>query len=427
MQMHTPPDMSDNTPTFYAGVKNLAGNTNMQRWFNLAFLGFIVAQFLISSNFVYTWLFYLGVSPPACLIIKRKLAGSHLILKDMLARLILALFVYTIIHSCFIWQEPQDILDTVRHTIATSLFVLCVALWFGSKPDFLTWRYKLLLWMVILSGSAAIIWHMTHYGTAVRLEAFGQNDHAILGANVFIAISLLGFYLLHPSHPQYRPALKYRLLPYSAFAVTGVLIILTQSRGPLLSFIFCSYIGLLLTRHNRTIIIGTLGAVLCGADFLSYWQQGQHILPLDTLYDALIQLFSRESHRLNIWRIAVDLITEKPWTGYGMQVGFPYGFGGVNPHNIFLSAWYYTGITGFALLLGITGYALVRAFRCYGSAAGATGICLICHAVLACMTDTGQYVNSPSPLWIIFWLPVGYVIALQYRNAADSSYKNYIV
>lgn len=386
------------------------------RWFFLTYLVFTASQFVIASNFVYTWLFYLGVGLPCCFLYSKRHELTVSLLKNPLSYCVIGLFSYTILHALALSDDSKEMLDTTRHTLATLVFTFSTALWFSAPERYLRRAYQCLLWVVATVGMASIASHLWQYGAQTRLEALGQNDHAILGANIYIGFALLGFYFLHPDKQRHTNALTRRFLPYIAIAITAFLVILTHSRGPLLSLIACTALGLLLTRHYRTVALCTLLSCIIGLDFYYYYTTQQSFLPFSTLYDAVTHLFNRESHRINIWVIAIDLIKDKPWTGYGMQQGFPYGFGGVNPHNIFLSAWYYTGLLGCIMIITIALYALIKSMRLAGRASGLLGGLLMLHAIIACLTDQGQFVNSPSPLWGFFWLPIGYAIALPFKN-----------
>jgi O-antigen ligase len=157
------------------------------------------------------------------------------------------------------------------------------------------------------------------------------------------------------------------------------------------------------------IILATSIIVL---DWWGYTAHHSAFLPLTHIYDAVAHLQDRPSHRGGIWQMAIGLIMQQPWFGYGMQAKFSYGYGGVNPHNIFISAFFYTGIVGGVLLLAVVASSLRVAWQHRRTPQGALAFTLLLHAIFACMTDQGQYVHSPAPQWTIFWLPVALAIRL---------------
>ncbi len=389
-------------------LQTLAPNEHgkIYHWFFLSYLLFATSQFFVPSNLVYSLIFYLGLILPCGIFYVRRHPLALQVTRSTLARAVLALMAYTILHAILFDAESDDTVDTLRHTVSTLIFILCTALWFSAPQPYLTKAYCLFMWLIIIAGIGSIIGFYITGGYGGRLQGLGQTDHAILGANIYTAFVLFGFYFLHSGNTP-----RQRLVVYAAIAVTALLILLTQSRGPLLSFLACIGIGLLLTRHYRLIAFGTVVALLLCADFYQYYATQAATLPLENIYEAIMSMFGRESHRTGIWAMAADMIAAHPFKGYGMQASFDYNFAGVHPHNLFISSWYYAGISGCIILVSITLYALAIMLRRCRSAEGTVGLLLVLHAILACMTDQGQYVNSPAPLWGIFWMPIGYVMA----------------
>jgi O-antigen ligase len=378
----------------------------------MGFWGLIALQFVMPSNLIYDVWFYLGIAVPLVIGLWYQPQAWHVLPPSSLPYLLGALFTYTILHAWGLTEDAQGAMDTTRHTISTVCFIVAASLCLArSDKSQLDWLIQRLLGLLILTGTASIIWHVAT-APLNRLQAFGQNDHPILGASVYATIALLSTYLLHPAHAA-PPRIRW--LCYGALGITLVLILFTQSRGPLLAYGGSAALALWLLGWYRLLAAGTVLALLTAGDFALYYSQNWHLLPLSFLYEAVIDLAQRDSHRLAIWTLALELISQRPWLGHGMQAPFPYGFGGVNPHNLFLSAFYYTGIAGFILLCMSTLCALARALRQRQTPYGATCTVLMLHAILAMVTDQGQYVNSPAPIWTIFWLPVSMVIALRSR------------
>ncbi len=401
---------------YYGGLRQALPDALRARLF-LTYWLFLAAQFIIPSNFVYAWWFYLAVGLPLLLTIYHNPRIMVPLAHVPLALWVAALFAYTAFHAFVLTEGMAGSADTIRHIVTTTCFLLATVLCFDVSSKAIESMLKWLLTLLIIAGLSSIVIYLVG-GMEGRLEALGQNDHPILGASVYAVFTLFGFYFLQPGASD-RHAW---LLAGLTFAITMVLILMTQSRGPLIAFCLSTALGLLLARHYKPLllIIG-IGFIVC-VDALAYYITANALLPFSGIYDALIRLMERESHRLAIWHIAVELVQDRPWTGYGMQASFPYGYGGVNPHNLFLSALYYTGVPGFALLTGVTLATIRYSLKFLDMPLGKVSLILMVHAVTAFTTDQGQYVNSPSPLWSIYWLPVGMTIALGYRyQSADQN------
>jgi O-antigen ligase len=384
----------------------------LHAWVVAALWAFLAAQFVVTSNLIYALWFYLAVAVPCILLLWKDKALRKDMLKHPLARMVALLFAYTALHGVVVTNSMGDTVDTLRHTISTALFVVAVVLAMRLREPWFTRAIKTLVYLAIIMAIAAVTWYVLVEGMAGRLRPFAQTDHAILGANVFAAVALASSYLFH----RHTPMGQRVFLPVLACVVIGLLIILTQSRGPLLAYGISGVVLVLLTRHPWPVMVAfcmallALGAV--GCDWWYYAVHGRAHLPLEAFYETLNHLQDRPSHRSGIWAMTWGYIEQRPWFGYGMQQTFSYGWGGVNPHNLFLSAFFYTGIFGGLLLLAVTITALRLAWQHRKTPQGLLCVVLLVHGILACMTDQGQYVNSPAPLWSIFWLPVGMTMAL---------------
>jgi O-antigen ligase len=402
---------------FLSHCKELQDYSRLRQFFCIFFAVFLMSQFIIPSNFAYSWIFYLCVGLPCLALYVSHPPMRTILCKNSLFVIFAMLCGYSILHD-WIFDIVAFAMATTRHTSATFVFMISAVLWFSTHHSFLIRCYKLFLWVIIGCALVSMIIHISTYGVSERLSAIGQNDHPILGANIYSLYTLFGFYFLH--HSQDFPRLYKRILPYAAISITAVLVLLTQSRGPFIALGMCCFVGLVATRHYKTVAIGCAAISLLMLDFVLYSQNAQHYMPLERIYESALHLLNRESHRMNIWVLTVELISKKPWVGYNLQTMFPYAYGGVNPHNIFLGAWYYTGIIGFILFMSIVVGSIVLVLRSRKSAEGFLGVLLLLYALLSCMTDQGQYVDSPSPLWSIFWLPIAYAIALQVRHPLRS-------
>jgi O-antigen ligase len=381
-------------------------------WITAATWSFLAAQFIISSNLIYSLWFYLAVAVPCVLLLWRDRVLLRGVLRHPVARLALLLFAYTMMHGLVVTDSVGDTVKTLRHTTCTALFVMAIALAMRIPELWFTRGMKSLIYLAIMMAIAAVTWYILAEGMAGRLKPFAQTDHAILGANVFAVMALASSYVYH----RHSPLGQRLFLPILACGVIFVLIALTQSRGPMLSFALAGTMLLLLTRYPWPVMVAFVLALLAvgavGLDWWSYSVHGMAHLPLSDVYDTLNHLQDRPSHRSGIWKMTWDYIEQRPWFGYGMQQKFSYGWGGVNPHNLFLAAFFYTGVFGGILLLTVTGSALRLAWQHRQTPQGLLCMVLLGHGVLACLTDQGQYVNSPAPLWTIFWFPIGMTIAL---------------
>jgi O-antigen ligase len=337
-----------------------------------------------------------------------------------LVLLFVTLHLFTLAHTLILDDDPLRIM---RHTIIngaflTATYAVCSSFLLPNHTS-LGRAQKHILVTVLCMAVLSLLWFLVleewwmqpiaQRSSPPRLEPVGNFTHPILGANVYCVWALTGLIWWHPTMQGRR---QERVLACITWVVTLIMVLHTQSRGPLLSYLMTSLIALYVIGYRRSfLVISLCGGMIIG-DCVHYLMTHQAWLPLEELYARIHILITRDSHRGEIWRLAWQMILERPLLGYGLSASFPYGYGGVNPHNLFLSSWYYTGIVGCALLLSITATALYQAWSMRHHPLAMISFILIIHAIMACFTDQGQFVKTPSALWMIYWLPIGVVAGL---------------
>ena len=375
---------------------------------------FMAMQFCMPSFFVFSFWFYLVVAPSAIYwVVKHKNFFQDL-WQSWNFRLLVVLIAYVIIHVLFL--NEGEAVRTIRHVGINSLFLLVMMIFHRNLTQTqLLDLIRLMLMLVVICGVISIGNYIINTPETKRLVPIGQNNHEILGANIYALFTLMGFGLWRGSKLSTD-----RMLVIAAFGVSGILILLTQSRGPLIAFGLTVLVGLMLLRYYKILICGAIFAAIIMADFYLFNQDGSSALALDGYYEHIISALNRKSHRLEIWQLAWELIQKRPITGYGMQAIFPYGYAGVNPHNLFISTWYYTGVVGFVLLIATTIFALVNLYKYRNQTLGFIGFLMLLNGVIACLTDQGQLMKTPSPLWFMFWwgIVISCVTSMQPTNSA---------
>ncbi len=220
-------------------------------------------------------------------------------------------------------------------------------------------------------------------------------------------------------------ALGWLLSAPSRIAVmAGLVVLLTASLALMLTYARGTWIGLFITlafmtAQLRAWIWGILAAVLITLVVL--------IGPDEVLQRAAsIFYFTEERsavNRLILWPKVVDLIADRPLTGYGfggfqVLVAAQAGIGSYHAHNIFLDFALALGIPGLLLFLWFVGYVLLRSlatFRRFRRAEGSPlllGLCAGCLCMLAAGQTDGGIIVIWAVLAHIFWFLLAFTYAL---------------
>ncbi len=132
----------------------------------------------------------------------------------------------------------------------------------------------------------------------------------------------------------------------------------------------------------------------------------------------------KDSSRLGIWQLTIQHIKEHPFVGLGMRTRLDHPVTSVYmPHNIYLATAFYIGIPGGMLFMaGILGtlYKGIASLASDNLLAKFGFILLLC-GLLSAVTDFGQLVRGAGPFLLVFWMPIAFVIANDFRKASDLS------
>ena len=143
--------------------------------------------------------------------------------------------------------------------------------------------------------------------------------------------------------------------------------------------------------------------------------------------DFFHSLIARGStHRIDIWAATIKTLEDTLFFGRGINLKFvdtelsqslvPVTELHIqHPHNLGLSTWVYSGLTGVILLFATTISApLIMAKKNMSYLIAA--IPAITAALFLSLTDLSKLIAPPSAIWFIFWLPFGFIAGLSHRN-----------
>jgi O-antigen ligase len=178
------------------------------------------------------------------------------------------------------------------------------------------------------------------------------------------------------------------------------------------AFFGAAGLAIVLTRDRRAavalallVVVIALGFLLVGGDWAA-------------------SLVNRgEAGRLFIYQSLIERMDGRWWTGVGLAAGddvefpvgsedFPRGFTIPHSHSAFVATFFHGGVLGLGLLLALVGAAGVLAWRIARDRGDPTGAVLLFFGVVCLLLDGHRLVSKPHlSSWLIFWLPVGWIIA----------------
>jgi O-antigen ligase len=377
--------------------------------FFISYIFYILIQYPVSAAFVTTFAFY-GILLPAFLFFVIYNNNKIIrIIQEPIIKFYLVLFGYIIFHALFLTQGHYGLSKTIGNTIVTAVFLLSTVTFFVyADKNFI---HKFFFIFIILVGICAIISLGLYYfypQTDPRLSPIGRASNQILGALVYGIAGIVSLYIYNISI-----GIKQKTICITIITIIGAMILLTLSRTPIFAYIFSMGLGVALYSKSLTALFYKVAIFLCALVLLI-----TIIHPLqDILYNYFKPLILRgDSYRFQLWQEAIKGIIEHPLLGNGMQarltplVSSPDAY---NAHNIYLATFFHIGILGGVFFLYLIGKSLLMATKMAlpGEPKIIMVFLLLIFGLISGITDHSQLVKSPSPLWLILWLPIGMVIA----------------
>jgi O-antigen ligase len=371
---------------------------------------FILVQYLVSAPFVTTFSFYALVLPLlACFIYVNR---AQFLFREPIVLGFLLLFTFIVVHVAIFSEGPKG--KWILAGFSTALFFFSSVCFFSFVDRRFFDRFLLLVVCCAAAGSAFSVGRYVLHDHVLypRLLPIGRADHEILGALVYGLAGITCLYLWQRTAKWYWHSMLVVIV-----LLIGIMILLTQSRTPIAVYGFCISAGLLLFSKKPIRVLGLVAIASLGfAIFLLFNPSLQ--LPLKHIFVSLLE--RGDSYRLFLWQQAIEKIQQHPWFGNGMQtrlispIGSPSAY---NPHNIYLATALYLGIPCalvFIFLIGWCVYFSLQAILARRKK-GILAALFLCQGLLSGITDHAQLVKVPGPLWLIFWLPIGFVIGEHVR------------
>jgi O-antigen ligase len=354
---------------------------------------FLPLGLLIAPEPVWSDLFYVLILPLALHVawVNRgaiRLGAMPLYL--MIGNALILLFLASLVWDETAHAKPAFLRIWAWDGICTLAFVNALA---DALRSGAAYRLRLVRLLVIaLAINAAISFARAPFvpsswsGDVLRMGGWAETRHPILGAVMIGILVLLAVWR----------ALETKDWRYWAAAAIGLIFIaLTGSRGPALAVTVALVAQIGIGRPRTFFVLAALAAI--GVALIA-------VTDFAWLSAAIRDQLARgDSHRFAIWQMSWQDIAQRFWLGHGpaARIDRP---GEDFPHNLFLSTWLYVGAVGVALLAAYFVCVLVQALRAAALHDRMLNVALLIHVLLSAMTDFGQAIKGPGPMWYMLWL-----------------------
>jgi len=267
-------------------------------------------------------------------------------------------------------------------------------------PSFLSCMVLFIVLAAFVSGIYSIYLHFTlpEYQPLPeqRLYAMGRLRNPVIGALSYGFAMTLAIYMLLAAS---RRSVKVGYL--GAILVFTTAIILSGSRGVYLALIASTSMAILLRYpSNRKLqILGVLTTVLI-------------FLAIAALFLGPELLFKRAlSFRPEIWSEFVSrTIDSNVWVGLGMSANSEFLMPELliqHPHNAFIATFYYGGVIGLSLYLGLVLKSISSINDPDSTNAHLLAAISLAFGLTATALDGNEILTKVNYLWFLIWFPIG--------------------
>jgi len=285
--------------------------------------------------------------------------------------------------------------DGCKDVVQVGLFLL--AMW--TLALYQDYR-RLLAWTFVLAAAPSVLYAIYNYYSVhpwpSRMWGWTRYDFPTeVGAQCGMA-ALSGVMLMFL---QKRRLIQVLLGVAVLILICGM--IASQARASLFAFALAVSLMSLHFRGGRIIAL-----LLTGASLIVFVLLATHVIEFRNL---------TFSARWNLWQHLISSTTN-PWIGVGINTDVRYEVFGLwhyHAHNIFVNAYYKTGLIGLVLLIALVAGGIkfgISHYRANPTILNLYPLCWFVASIITCLTDHADLIWRPTMVWFLIWMPYGMLL-----------------
>jgi O-antigen ligase len=313
-----------------------------------------------------------------------------------------AAYIFYLLLSGF-WSEPMDWFR-LGQKLTISIYLLS----FITIPRYLVrWNSDLhertlqvcVLFAALAALSSLVVFYSQHPDPGERLVGMGSLTNVNIFSNVYGIFALLAMgFALRTRRRGYRAVLLMAVGVFICFAWFG------QSRTAFVSMLLALSTLVVLMQKDRRLLYAAILAVLAVTLVLVFpevveqaWLRGKGLRP-------------------DIWTQAWAQALSTPVFGHGLVSPVSIEAGGEmfeTVHNAYLQVFWQGGVVGLCLFLVLLALAFRNAWSWGVKQRDYTIFCMLLFTACIMMTGVDTLIDRPRDQWMLFWLPLGLLLAYQ--------------
>ncbi len=321
-------------------------------------------------------------------------------LKDILREPLVLGFILLSLWSIvsLIWSNTQDdFVGLVRPALHMLMLYFGCSLLVKYRADILQPLFFSAATIALIATLYNLWVFIPNYSPEARMIGAGAFDNPLLSSHAF------GFFCIYWLALGMTCKRAYVLLIAApAFLIMFAAILATGSRTPLVAVVLAMVWLSFICWNRRSLAL--ISMLVVGG------------IVVMTMFAEMI-LGRGSSFRIELWQIALALIEQRPWIGYGYDAALslqPQGTDEIlsEPHNFALGVLYYVGILGFLPWLFMQVWGLYSSWRHRVQPLFILASAWLVYGIGAGLTEGGGLIPRPKEHWYLLWIPLAVIAAL---------------
>lgn len=377
-------------------------NNLSERIASFSFMSFIFLLVIFTDIGKINNLFYISFISMALYVFSLKRRNTALEKINWRPYIFVGIFLFYYSLSNFWSGNPSNFFSTLKHSFYL-LFVLYIC-------NHIINRYGSVAFFSVIFSASLILLALTMFMVNKSHLLSGRLGHAFFAAPPNV-IDLGGYFAIGILSGLIVARESGRHWIYFLCALLFIGLLLTQSRGPLLSLLIALAITLTNYKkyHIKSITYIMLAIVIIGIFFFvsDYGHQ---------FWLRIIASYKQSFIRFGIWEHGIKEGLTHPFFGWGFDKELRFINSIRQPvtttHSVYVAAFLKGGLAGLALLFVVIASALLQAYKKFRHGKELEAALYIFSLVF--ISTQGMFVISgPAEMWILFWIPLAVVLTKQ--------------
>lgn len=325
-------------------------------------------------------------------------------------------FLYTLLFLVYfsvsnLWgDKPSNIESTLTHSVYLLLFLAMLVNTLDSKN-----RHTVLISCIVGLFLLCVYCLVFEYHSIIVFRKVSNHHPGPENVIDLAGYAAIGVILCLIVFREKRKKLVLFAIP----VFLGVMVI-SQSRGPIIALILSLFITLPFRNINKKNIVYSIVTIVILSAALLYSSMGELIIK------RFSELYVQSFLRLSIWSHTLQMVSEAPFFGHGFNDHLTFvNYSGEHirtTHSVYLGTLLKGGVVGLALLILILQQGLKSLLNSVKEGQHFE-LSLYLFMMIFYLSQGIFVISNPTEYWYLFWFPLAFGLVGKRREQSDLSHR----